>query len=62
MPAPIEVTPDVWIEVKARSVHLSIESDYLDIAFKDVPAVSRALSIVKESKQYAAWLKKEGLA
>ena len=57
-----EVTPKVWVDLSRVSATIDVGDVPFDFHYADVAALSRALSIVKESKQYAAWLKKEGLA
>lgn len=58
----IEVTPTVWVTVRKAQCRVDVRGEPLRIDYADVPAVSRALSLVKESPQYAAWLRQEGLA
>ncbi len=58
----VEVDTDTWIRIGATKAEVHYGEDDAAFAFARVPALSRALSIVKESKQYAAWLKKAGLA
>jgi len=58
----IEVAPRVWLTLRVATVALEVDDEPIEIRYQDIPAASRALSIVKESKQYAAWLKREGLA
>ena len=60
-----EIAPDLWLSMNKREFQLQYgprEEDALYFTYADVSGISRALSVVKESKQYAAWLKKEGLA
>ena len=57
-----EVSVGVWIDPRKSTAQLDYHAESLLVNYYDIPAVSRALSIVKESTQYAAWLKKEGLA
>lgn len=58
-----EVSDHVDVEVKRGQIRLFyVDSPALDIAFADVAAVSRAMSIAKESKEYQSWLVASGRA
>lgn len=60
----IEVTPDVWVKIERTRATLTNNrnGDILTVDYEDAPAYARVLSIMKESPQYAAYLKREGLA
>lgn len=57
-----EVSELVDVEVRKEEARLFINEDIVTVSFADMPALSRACSIVKESSQYAAWLEREGKA
>ncbi len=57
-----EVSELVDVEVRKEEARLFINEDIVTVGFAVMPALSRACSIVKESPQYAAWLKREGKA
>ena len=50
---------EAWMGFRTLRV---INEDIVTVGFAVMPALSRACSIVKESPQYAAWLKREGKA
>ena len=58
----IEVAPDLWANIRSRSASATVDGSDFVIAFAEVPKLQRVLTSIKESAQYAAWLKKEGLA
>jgi hypothetical protein len=61
----VEITPRVDIEVRRdsfRFVDGESELAQPEFDYELVPALSRALNIVKDSPRYVAWLKRKGLA
>lgn len=59
----IEIDDRVSVQLERDGFWLNVDQP-IDPRFNysDVPAISRALSIVKESPRYQAWLVKQGLA
>lgn len=60
----IEVDKSLSVEVKRNTFILidSISEDTFEFEYSQVAAVSRALSVVKESNFYQRWLQRLGLA
>lgn len=58
-----ELNANVDVEVRKSAVRIyRLGHAAIDIAFADVPAFSRAMSIAKESQEYSAWLLQKGFA
>ena len=56
----VDATLDVALSRGKATVHY--EHGRLEVFYEDVPRLSRALSIIKESAPYAAFLKDRNLA
>ena len=58
----VEVDDLLNVTLMKHKAVLHAEDALITVLYADVPRLSRALSVVKESAQYAEYLKHQGLA